>query len=252
MTSCKRVLIRLGYSVIVLTSLASVASRSLASECTHFTSRDATAQEELRLCEREINGPVETYACREYRDAGNRYELLFKGGPAPKAIRQQATGDEQASLRAFSRADAQGQACRQTPPPGVPTHATYRGTGVCLDAKDRSVPCSLFEHAMARDPVAMRYLVLYDPQGGGPIDIDAQPVGENTNAIPAELAFQIGRALASTGCCEAEAHGYLAHAVALFPGDATYRASLQSHAKKQDTIRDTPLAVFNRMLNPSH
>jgi len=160
MTSCKRVLIRLGYSVIVLTSLASVASRSLASECTHFTSRDATAQEELRLCEREINGPVETYACREYRDAGNRYELLFKGGPAPKAIRQQATGDEQASLRAFSRADAQGQACRQTPPPGVPTHATYRGTGVCLDAKDRSVPCSLFEHAMARDPVAMRYLVL--------------------------------------------------------------------------------------------
>jgi len=238
--------------VIALTSLASVTSRSFASECAHFTSPDATAREELRLCEREINGSIETYACREYRDAGNHYELLFKGGPAPKAIRQQATGDERASLRAVSRADAQGQTCRQTPPQGVPAHATYRGTGVCLDAGDRSVPCSVFEHAMARDPVSMRYLVLYDPQGGGPIDIDAQAVGENANALPAELAFQIGRALASTGCCEAEAHGYLAHAAALFPGDATYRATLQSHAKDQDTVRDTPLAVFNRMLDPSH
>jgi len=135
-------------------------------------------------------------------------------------------------------------------PAGVPRLATYRGTGVCTDAQERQVPCSVFEHAAARDPHEMRYMVFYHPDGSDPSTVDAQVAGENEDALLAELAFQLGLGLINTGCCRAQAEAYLKYAHELFPDapvyGAVYRAALAdapagSTAPSHLTDRLTPV-----------
>jgi len=89
------------------------------------------------------------------------------------------------------------------------------------------LPCSLFEHAGARDPEAKRYFVYYDPNGRGVRQIDTVSAGRNVHVLEAELAYQLGQALAATGCCRDRAREYAAHAADLFPDDSTYHTALQ-------------------------
>jgi hypothetical protein len=240
MATCKRLVLQHLFGMIGLASLALVAARVSANECAHFTSTGARAQGELRLCEHSVDGAPATFACREYRDADFRYLLLFKGGPLPKAIYRHESGQGMPNLRVAQRFEAAPESCRQQPPPGVPASAVYRGTGVCLDANDRPVPCSVYEHAAARRAHAMRYLVLYDPRGAGPIDIDAQVAGDNANALLAELAFQMGLQLLNGECCREQAQGYLAYALELFPDDPLYRAAYReglASARAREALR---------------
>lgn len=212
-------------AIVAIASLALMATPARASGCASFTSADARAQGELRLCQHPVEGVATTFACREYRNADFRYLLLFKGGPLPKAMLRNGLPREVPDPGSAPGTEATRPLCRQSPPPGVPDSATYRGTGVCLDAHDRAVPCSVYEHALARSPHAMRYLVFYDPHGAGATHIDAQVAGDNTNALLAELAFQTGTQLVNSTCCSAQAQGYFAYALDLFPDEPDYRAA---------------------------
>ena len=212
----------------LLSSLALFHATAFAGECADFTSATATPAGELRLCEQAVSRGTRTYACRDYRDSGHRYVLLFEGGPWPKAVVRQESHGGDATVRPVRRADAVRLTCHQGPPHGVPETATYRGTGVCLDADDRSVPCSVFEHAAARDPQLMRYMVFYDPEGRGPVAIDASVAGENVDALPAELAYRLGVALLDTGCCQGQGTEYLELAHRLHPDDPAYRSAYRN------------------------
>jgi hypothetical protein len=233
MPTCNGLVRRNLFGTIGLASLALVATRVSANECAHFTSADASPQGELRLCEHTVDGALATFACREYRDADSHYLLLFKGGPLPKAIYRDHSGRGTPSLRAVQRSEAAPGSCRQEPPVGVPASALYRGTGVCRDARDRSVPCSVYEHAAARSAYAMRYMVFYDPHGAGPTDIDAQVAGENEDALLAELAFQMGFQLLDSECCHEQGRRYLAYAHGLFPDEPAYRAAYEAAHRDQ-------------------
>ncbi len=193
---------------------------------------------DFHLCEADPNGHAETFACREHRAGRNSYLLLFKGGPSPKAVYAR---DADGTVSLWRKPESDDTFVYDPPrPAGVPTPAAYRGTGVCIDGRDRSVPCSVFEHAAARDPRQMRYMVFYHPDGSGPAAVDAQVAGENADALLAELAFQLGLALVNTGCCRAQAAAYLGYAHELFPDapayGAVYRAVLDD-APLDPTVR---------------
>jgi hypothetical protein len=141
--------------------------------------------------------------------------------------------------------------CNLERPLGVPAGAAYRGTGVCEDERDRPLPCSLFEHAAARQPEALRYFVYYVPDGRGVRRIDAVSAGRNEHALEAELAFQIGRALQQAGCCRDRAEAYLLHAAALFPDDEIYRAAVAAVGRRDTRTASNPMAGLRPVLDLS-
>lgn len=197
---------------------------------------------DFHLCEADLNGHAETFACREHRAGRNTYLLLFKGGPSPKAVYAR---DAEGTVSLWRKPESDDTFVYDPPrPAGVPNLAAYRGTGVCIDGRDRLVPCSVFEHAAARDPHQMRYMVFYHPDGSGSAAVDAQVAGENGDALLAELAFQLGLALVDAGCCRAQAAAYLEYAHNLFPDapvyGAVYRAVLDD--APMDTIAHAHVA----------
>jgi len=138
--------------------------------------------------------------------------------------------------------------CNMERPLGVPAAATYRGTGVCEDEQGRPLPCSLYEHAGARQPEALRYFVYYEPDGSGIRQVDAVSAGQNEHMLEAELAFQLGQSLANRVCCRDRARAYLAHASALYPDDGAYRAALLAQQGERATSQRDLLAAFSRTL----
>jgi hypothetical protein len=175
---------------------------------------------EPRLCLVGGSGADRLSVCRDYGEEQKRYRLVFRGGTVPAAMLElSAAGDAQ-------RSATDGQACDLGRPAGVPAAATYRGTGVCRDARDQPLPCSVYEHATARDPDLLRYFVYYEPDGRGVRRVDTVSAGRNERALEAELAYQLGVALMRSGCCRDAARGYLIHAVTLFPRDAVYLRAL--------------------------
>jgi hypothetical protein len=148
---------------------------------------------------------------------------------------------------------------RRSAPPGVPTQATHLGTGVCVDHDERLAPCEAYWHAPARDFQQTIFLVHYDPAGDGPVRIEATLVGTNQDALTAELAFQLGRALLPSACCRAQARAYLAYAYQQFPHEpdyfVAYRAALAEtetdasrHADSAATV--SPAATIGQAPEP--
>lgn len=58
----------------------------LADDCLGPAMAPAAAGEPLQPCRQDVNGRPETFACREFSDAGNRYLLLFKDSPFPRVM----------------------------------------------------------------------------------------------------------------------------------------------------------------------
>lgn len=210
---------------ILLTAVLGVAApvTAGANDCPAILPASADAVSEPRLCYAGDDKRDGFFVCREYRDADRFYRVLFQGGPAPKQV-YELTRNEATPTQLPVR----GRRCELTRPPGVPVAANYRGTGVCQDEHGRPLPCSLFEHAGARQPEAMRYFVFYEPDGSGVHRIDMLSAGRNEHAFAAELAFQIGQALADSDCCREQARAYVEHAAALFPAEPVYRAAQQA------------------------
>jgi hypothetical protein len=223
-----------GRQVFVLFALlASLpAAKAGINDCPAILPADAAPLGELRLCRAAGASPVELTACRNYGAGNHVFKIEFQGGVVPVSVRRlpAASRPGEASSAAETVIDVGKRGCDLARPTGVPRTAVYRGTGVCREEHDRPLPCSVFEGASARQPVAMRYFAYYEPDGRGVRQIDALPAGPNDHALEAELAFQLGQALAATECCREEARGYVAHAAGLFPADSIYRSTLNALA----------------------
>jgi hypothetical protein len=203
-------------------------------DCPALLPADAEAIGELRLCRVSVVGNDGFSACREYSNEQRLYQLVFRGGTAPVAVLERSAVND-AFLNGPGDA-RHARTCDLKRPAGVPAEAVYRGTGVCRDERERPLPCSLYEHAAARTPEALRYFVYYEPDGGGVRRVDAVPAGRNERALEAEFSYQFGRALMDSDCCRDEARGYLTHAAVLFPRDAVYARALGELAARAPEI----------------
>jgi hypothetical protein len=238
----------------LMTTLGMMSATAVANnDCPAILPMDAVAISMPRLCQHASMGRNEHAVCREYSDDQRIYQVVFRGGASPAAVyeltsaytQDEATAPNVTPLRIGKRS------CDLERPQGVPGAATYRGTGICQDEQGQPLPCSLFEHAGARQPEAMRYFVYYEPGGGGIRRIDTVSAGPNERMLEAEMAFQLGQALANSICCRERSRAYLARAAALFPDDGTYRAALTAQAGDRFLSYGSPLTSFRRMLEQS-
>jgi len=225
--------------------------RDCGTVCPSSLPADVIAISAPRLCRAGVAEGGELFVCREYINNRHIYQVVYRGGTSPKAVYERVRTDQHLGEVAQERTRRNNRDCNMERPSGVPAGATYRGTGVCKDEQGRPLPCSLFEHAGAREPEAIRYFIYYEPDGSGVRHIDALSAGRNEHAIEAELAFQLGQALSSTVCCGNRAKFYLGHAAALFPDDGAYRAALIASRGDDAKALNALMAAFSRMLEQS-
>ena len=212
--------------LLVAALVAAATSLAAGNDCPAILPAAASAIDEPRLC--RANDDDSVFVCRTYRDGRRVYQVLFRGGTSPVAVYEHAGMDRHRGETVLqgTRRNIGKRHCNLERPLDVPAGAAYRGTGVCKDEQGRPLPCSLYEHAGARQPETMRYFVYYEPDGSGMRRVDALPAGNNEHVLEAELAFQLGQALSRNVCCSSRALAYLTHAAALFPDDDTYRAAM--------------------------
>lgn len=160
------------WSTAVLAVLVVFGGTARAGGSPGLTAQMAGVHNSLRLCKQEINGKSETFACRELNDAGNRYLLLFKGGPAPRVVVLQRRVAGVSRVRQAEQVATATRATWEAPPAGVPPEAVHRGTGVCANDLNHLVPCSFYEQAAEWPTQRVRYRVAFDPDGAGPTRID--------------------------------------------------------------------------------
>ncbi len=215
------------YRMIVLLSLISLFQvvPANADECLQALPVNAIKDGIPRVCQSNFTGVKLDYVCQDYRANGQHYQILYKGGVNAKAILQIDTHSKQQVQSVLMK----GVACSIPAPSGIPAHALHRGIGLCLDQNDDTVPCSIYEHAEARQPVQYRNFVFYktDNKGDEKITIQTMSIQSNKDAMSAELSYQIGISLSKTECCAEQAIEYLAYAYKLFPHADLYREAYQ-------------------------
>lgn len=201
---------------------AGLTAQSAANECLDLMPYDTVADGLPKVCQSSFNGVSSDYSCQNYRSGEIRYQVLYRGGLSPRAIIQLNSDGSQQLLSSPLFGDRRLR-CPLNPPAGIPEYAVHRGIGVCHDDNDSLVACSVFEHAMARQPEVHRFMTFYVSDGELPVTIDAQIAGINNDAMVAEFAFQLGMSMWETECCAEQAVDYLAYAYRLFPRTAAYR-----------------------------
>lgn len=206
-------------SMLLALGLASAAS---ANECLDLLPYDTVAEGLPSVCQSGFTGIRKNYSCQDYRSGKTLYRVLYRGGTSPKAIIR-ISADNTQSLLVSPLQSGRKLSCPLAPPSGIPQHAVHRGIGVCQDAQDHDVACSVFEHAPARQTDVHRYMTFYTEDKTPSVQIDDQIVGTNHDAITAEMAYQIGMSLWETDCCAGRAVEYLALAYRLFPRAEAYR-----------------------------
>jgi len=198
-----------------------------ANQCLSYLPADVATSGELKLCHSSYNGLPDQYSCQEYQTSHATYRVLYKGGLVPKAIVQLDKSGEEHVMWSTLFADAPMQ-CPLLPPAGITIHAKHLGVGVCVDEKDQNVPCSVYQHAEARDKESYRYMVFYEANGKGASLVDEQFAGSNEDAMVAEIAYQIGVQLLNTECCSERAIHYLEFAFNRYPQTTDYRVAYNS------------------------
>lgn len=196
-----------------------------ANECLQVLPANATTDGIPRICQSSFSGTKRDYVCQDYRVGEQHYQVLYQSGTTPKAILQTGINhDTQLEIIAINNA-----VCPLPAPSGIPSHASHKGIGICLDQNDEMVPCSIYEHAEARERHQYRHMVFYksSDQGNDIVTINTQAIDTNSDAMAAELAYQIGISLSQTECCAAQAIQYLAYAHKLFPHARVYREAYQ-------------------------
>lgn len=196
-----------------------------ANECLQVLPINSVEDGIPKVCQSDFTGSKLDYVCQDYRVGEQRYQVLYRGGVTPKAILQ-VEGNNKYQVMTLNTWKA---TCHLPAPPGIPSHALHRGIGLCLDQNDKPVPCSIYEHAEARQPARYRHMVFYktDDKGYGEISIETKVIDSNNDAMAAELAYQIGISLSQTECCANQAIKYLAYAHQLFPHAKVYREAYQ-------------------------
>lgn len=212
-----------------------------ANQCLALLPEPVSKLGELKICQSSFNGIAASYSCQDYRGATARYRVLYRGGLIPKAVTRLVTQHAERLLWSPLYGDAK-RYCTLAPPRGIPGDAEHRGTGVCHAEDDVPVPCSVYEHAAARQPDFHRYIVFYNPAGYGYYRVNGYVAGDNKNAMIAELAYQFGMSLLDTECCSRRAMDYLEYAYRLFPKAQEYGRAY-NRARSILAVRDDGAAA---------
>lgn len=217
--------------------------------CSAYIPSDAIPEDSFKICQSSHSGENEVYACQTFTTVNGRYRVLFKGGRHPRAITRINEKGDTSQILWLDTKQTNQPVCDFPPPIEVPAETTFIGAGVCIDETGQPVPCSVFRHNGARTKTVYDYLIYYKPDGTGPDYTTLVYVGENRNAMSAELAYQIGLGLLKTRCCRQSGLEYIKHAYELFPNSTAYRTSYL-YFKQQlpvDVKRDQVVATEGEM-----
>ena len=201
-------------------------SQAAANECLNLFPYDVKEEGLPKICTSDFTGKTARYGCQDYRSGENRYRVLYRGGRSAKAVLALDNDGSEHVMSSPQRGD-QSLNCPLNAPAGVPKYANHRGVGVCQDEMNRPIACSIFQYAAARQPLEHLYMVYYPNAEQEPVQIDVEDAGKNEDAMVAEIAYQLGRSLLQTSCCNDRAMQYLAFAYRLFPRSETYRHAYQ-------------------------
>jgi len=200
--------------------------------CSAFLPADATTVDSFQLCQSDHSGNNELYACQNFDSINGHYRVFFLGGRHPKAIATVADNGDINEMLWSEETQVDRPVCDLPPPIQVPAEAKFIGASICKDEADQSIPCTVFRHKAPRLTTNSDYMVFYNADGTGPKYTLTINLGVNPDALPAELAYQIGLNLLKTQCCQQRGLEYIAHAYQLFPGSALYRTTYR-HFRQQ-------------------
>jgi hypothetical protein len=220
---------RLQIGLVLLLSAFSVFGNEHATHCSGFIPRDAVPSADLHLCTSSHRGQAEVYACQDMIAGSASYRIYFKGGHRPKAIARLNDRDQAIQLVWQEKSTTPAPDCQLQAPPRFSAGVQFQGAGVCENANDQPVPCSVFRVKAPRMRTYTDYMTFYSPDGTGPGKPQKIYIGANQDAIPAELMYQIGLSLSKTRCCRKSGLLYIEQASRLFPASKLYRASFQHY-----------------------
>lgn len=200
---------------------------SFSASCSGGVAAEAIPERSLYLCESDQQGKKEIFACQDIVSQSGNYRVLFKGGRKPKAmIRMLSRGQSTNNLRPVQTPSFQ-PACHLSMNAQVPPGAIFQGAGVCKDEYEQDAPCAVFRFKSHRHQTFTDYMTLYRKDGSGPQKTEAVYSGYNKDAMPAELAYQIGLSLLNTSCCQKQGLAYIEQAYLLFPYSNLYSQTYQ-------------------------
>lgn len=213
--------------------------------CPGVLPADATAASSLYLCKSNQAGTTEHYACQDFTSASGNYRVKFKGGSRPRIVSKfdPQEGREQQIWPAGQK--AVNTNCQLPLNQQVPATSRFHGAGICMDENDKSVPCAVFRHKSHRRETFTDYLTLYRTDGTGARKTEAVYSGYNKDAMPAELAYQIGVSLLNTGCCQTQGLEYIRQAYLLFPTSSLYSQAYQQFKSQLSTTGNTVVMENN-------
>lgn len=197
--------------------------------CAAYLPRDAVPLASLHLCTAWQSGQTELYACQNVSSGSGLYRIYFKGGHFPRAITRVNAKNEIVDLVWREKPAAPQLVCNLPAPPELPSGTQFQGAGVCEDADNHPVPCSVFREKAPRNKIYSDYMTFYFPDGSGPQKTRRIYSAVNQDAMPAELEYQIGLSLLKTRCCKHRGLKYIEHAYQLFPTSRLYRATYQHY-----------------------
>lgn len=193
--------------------------------CSAILPDDASAVDDIKLCHSDRIGKNEVYACQDFVTGNARYRVLFKGGRHPKAIVRIHDQEDVMNIIRLDKNPDNPPLCQLSKPEQIPALARFMGAGVCSDDSDQSVACAVFRHKAPRLKTVSDYMVYYRADGSGPKSTASFEIGANQDAMPAELAYQIGINLLQTRCCQQRGLRYLELAYQMFPDYTLYRTA---------------------------
>ena len=200
--------------------------------CSYFLPTDAISTSSFKLCQSDHSGNNELYACQNFTSADGNYRIFFKGGRSPKAITKVTNNGDVKEILWSENMSVNQPVCDLHPSTHIPVTTKFMGAGICKDKNNLSVPCTVFRHKVARLKNITDYMVFYNTNGAGPKYTSTIYMGENQDAMPAELSYQIGLSLLKTGCCQQRALKYIKYAIQMFPDSILYSKSYY-HFKTQ-------------------
>lgn len=200
--------------------------------CYDYLPYDATTHGSFYLCKSRLGGKNSLYACQNFISRYGYYRVLFKSGRSPKAITKISKSGKVLKVLWSERNSASQPKYNFRAPKLIPDSSRFIGAGICKNEQDQDVPCSAFRFSSPRNIEVKDYLVLYKKDGTGPDSLNSIRLEPNHDAMPAEMAYQIGLNLLDTLCCNDRAGQYLDYAASLFPESILYQKAVQQYQSK--------------------
>lgn len=210
--------------------------------CSAYLPSEATRVDSFQLCHSDHGGNNELYACQNFASPDGHYRVFFKGGRFPKAIAMIAENGEVNKMLWSEAKQVDRPVCNFPPPKQIPATTKFIGAGVCENNAGQSIPCTAFRNKAPRLKTITDHMVYYNKDGTGPEYTSTINISVNHDAVPAELAFQIGLNLIKTQCCQQRGLQYIKHAYQLYPSSALYRTAYQHFRQQTSSGVQLPLA----------